>query len=79
MWCNCSYNKVVEMEASLVELSLGCGTFWEVKLVCHIPTHTHVTVQVLGKNKMTCVTSPLRWTHWNVMKFFHMVDTPLTT
>ncbi|XP_076417468.1 MAP/microtubule affinity-regulating kinase 4-like [Peromyscus maniculatus bairdii] len=64
--------------------SLGCGSFGEVKLACHLPTHTRVAVKVLEKNTnsvadiSTEVNILQSLEHRNIVRFFDMIDT-LTT
>ena len=79
------------MEENILEkdfrmlLSLGCGSFGEVKLACHLPTRIRVAVKVLEKNinSMADITSKLELLqsleHRNIVRFFHMIDTLTTT
>ncbi|XP_028622516.1 putative sperm motility kinase W [Grammomys surdaster] len=66
-------------------LSLGCGSFGEVKLACHLPTRVRVAVKVLEKNinSVADITSEVELLqsleHRNIVRFFHMVDTLTTT
>ncbi|XP_040597015.1 putative sperm motility kinase W [Mesocricetus auratus] len=66
-------------------LSLGCGSFGEVMLACHLPTHTQVAVKVLEKNTnsvadiSTEVNILQSVEHRNIVRFFHMIDTVTTT
>ncbi|XP_076413756.1 putative sperm motility kinase W [Peromyscus maniculatus bairdii] len=66
-------------------ISLGCGSFGEVKLACHLPTHTRVAVKVLEKNTnsvadiSTEVNILQSLEHRNIVRFFHMIDTLSTT
>ncbi|XP_015846425.3 putative sperm motility kinase W [Peromyscus maniculatus bairdii] len=65
--------------------SLGSGAFGEVKLACHLPTHTHVAVKVLEKTKnsladiITEVEILQSVKHRNIVNFFHVIDTSSTT
>ncbi|XP_052610786.1 putative sperm motility kinase W [Peromyscus californicus insignis] len=65
--------------------SLGCGSFGEVKLACHLPTHTRVAVKVLEKNTnsvadiSTEVNILQSLEHRNIVRFFDMIDTLSTT
>ncbi|XP_042126013.2 putative sperm motility kinase W [Peromyscus maniculatus bairdii] len=65
--------------------SLGSGGFGEVKLACHLPTHTHVAVKVLEKTKNsladinTEVEILQSVEHRNIVHFFHAIDTSSTT
>ncbi|XP_042124187.1 putative sperm motility kinase W [Peromyscus maniculatus bairdii] len=65
--------------------SLGCGSFGEVKLACHLPTHTRVAVKVLEKNTnsvadiSTEVNILQSLEHRNIVRFFDMIDTLTTT
>ncbi|XP_036031991.1 LOW QUALITY PROTEIN: serine/threonine-protein kinase MARK2-like [Onychomys torridus] len=66
-------------------ISLGCGSFGEVKLACHLPTHTRVAVKVLEKNTnsvadiSTEVNILQSLEHRNIVRFFDMIDTPTTS
>ncbi|XP_051062787.1 putative sperm motility kinase W [Phodopus roborovskii] len=66
-------------------LSLGSGSFGEVKLACHLPTHTRVAVKVLEKsiNSVADISSEVNILqsveHRNIVRFFHMIDTLTTT
>ncbi|XP_076417245.1 MAP/microtubule affinity-regulating kinase 4-like [Peromyscus maniculatus bairdii] len=65
--------------------SLGCGSFGEVKLACHLPTHTRVAVKVLEKNTnsvadiSTEVNILQSLEHRNIVRFFDMIDSLTTT
>nr|XP_015846268.2 putative sperm motility kinase W [Peromyscus maniculatus bairdii] len=65
--------------------SLGSGGFGEVKLACHLPTHTQVAVKVLEKKKNsladinTEVEILQSVEHQNIVNFFHVIDTSSTT
>ncbi|XP_052600834.1 putative sperm motility kinase W [Peromyscus californicus insignis] len=65
--------------------SLASGGFGEVKLACHLPTHTQVAVKVLEKEKNslarinTEVEILQSVEHRNIVHFFHVVDTSSTT
>ena len=56
--------------------SLGCGSFGEVKLACHLPTLIRVAVKVLEKNinSMADITSKVELLqsleHRNIVRFF---------
>nr|XP_042123825.1 putative sperm motility kinase W [Peromyscus maniculatus bairdii]XP_042123826.1 putative sperm motility kinase W [Peromyscus maniculatus bairdii]XP_042123827.1 putative sperm motility kinase W [Peromyscus maniculatus bairdii]XP_042123828.1 putative sperm motility kinase W [Peromyscus maniculatus bairdii]XP_042123829.1 putative sperm motility kinase W [Peromyscus maniculatus bairdii]XP_042123830.1 putative sperm motility kinase W [Peromyscus maniculatus bairdii] len=79
------------MEENILEkdfrmlISLGCGAFGEVKLACHLPTHTRVAIKVLEKNTnsvadiSTEVNILQSLEHRNIVRFFHMIDTLTTT
>ncbi|XP_059137390.1 putative sperm motility kinase W [Peromyscus eremicus] len=65
--------------------SLGSGGYGEVKLACHLPTHTQVAVKVLEKKKNslarinTEVEILQSVEHRNIVHFFHVIDTSSTT
>lgn len=65
--------------------SLGCGSFGEVKLACHLPTLIRVAVKVLEKNINSIADFTLKvellqsLEHRNIVRFFHMIDTLTTT
>ncbi|XP_059137391.1 sperm motility kinase X-like [Peromyscus eremicus] len=65
--------------------SLASGGFGEVKLACHLPTHTQVAVKVLEKkkNSLTDINTEVEILqsveHRNIVHFFHVVDTSSTT
>ncbi|XP_052600795.1 putative sperm motility kinase W [Peromyscus californicus insignis] len=65
--------------------SLGSGGFGEVKLACHLPTHTQVAVKVLEKKKIslahinTEVEILQSVEHRNIVHFFHVIDTSTIT
>ncbi|XP_015846268.3 putative sperm motility kinase W [Peromyscus maniculatus bairdii] len=65
--------------------SLGSGGFGEVKLACHLPTHTQVAVKVLEKRKNsladinTEVEILQSVEHRNTVNFFHVIDTSTIT
>lgn len=62
-------------------LSLGSGSYGEVKLACHLPTGTRVAVKVLDKNINSVADITLEvellqsLEHRNIVRFFHMIDT----
>ncbi|XP_036031912.1 MAP/microtubule affinity-regulating kinase 4-like, partial [Onychomys torridus] len=66
-------------------ISLGCGSFGEVKLACHLPTHTRVAVKVLEKNtnSVAAISTEVNilqsLEHRNIVRFFDMIDTPTTS
>ncbi|XP_076413206.1 putative sperm motility kinase W [Peromyscus maniculatus bairdii] len=65
--------------------SLGSGGYGEVKLACHLPTHTQVAVKVLEKRKNsladinTEVEILQSVEQRNIVNFFHVIDTSSTT
>ncbi|GAB1301186.1 Putative sperm motility kinase W [Apodemus speciosus] len=79
------------MEENILEkdfkilLSLGCGSFGEVKLACHLPTCARVAVKVLEKNinNVADIASEVELLqsleHRNIVRFFHKIDTLTTT
>ncbi|XP_059137387.1 putative sperm motility kinase W [Peromyscus eremicus] len=97
---NCQQDKVIEMELNIMAspseknilekdfrilTSLGFGGFGEVKLACHLPTHTQVAVKVLEKEKNslarinTEVEILQSVEHRNIVHFFHVIDTSTIT
>ncbi|XP_028719381.2 putative sperm motility kinase W [Peromyscus leucopus] len=65
--------------------SLGCGSSGEVKLACHLPTHTRVAVKILEKitNSVADISTEVNilqsLEHRNIVRFFDMIDTLSTT
>ncbi|XP_036023049.1 sperm motility kinase-like [Onychomys torridus] len=65
--------------------SLASGGFGEVKLACHLPTHTWVAVKVLEKkkNSLAHINNEAKILqsveHRNIVRFFHVIDTSSTT
>ncbi|XP_006998065.3 putative sperm motility kinase W [Peromyscus maniculatus bairdii] len=65
--------------------SLASGGFGEVKLACHLPTHTQVAVKVLEKkkNSLADINTEVEILqlveHKNIVNFFHVIDTSTTT
>ena len=93
---NCQQNKVLEIEESnmvgqveediiendfIILKSLGCGSFGEVKLACHLPTNTKVAVKLLERNQNaeTVISSEAEilqsLEHRNIVRFSHVMDT----
>lgn len=64
--------------------SLGSGSYGDVQLAFHLPTHARVAVKVLEKNinSVDDISSEVEilksLEHRNIVRFFHMIDT-LTT
>ncbi|KAL1771383.1 sperm motility kinase W, partial [Sigmodon hispidus] len=78
-------NEDILLEDFRILKSLGLGTFGEVKLACHLPTHTQVAVKILEKenNALDKISSEVNilkvLEHKNIVKFFHVFDTLTTT
>ena len=64
---------------------LQFGSFGEVELACHLPTHTQVAVKILKKanNHLDDITSEGKihqsLEHRNIVQLFHVIDTPTVT
>ncbi|KAL1764214.1 sperm motility kinase W, partial [Sigmodon hispidus] len=78
-------NEQILQEDFRILTSLGLGTFGEVKLACHLPTHTQVAVKILEKknNALDKISSEVNilkcLEHINIVKFFHVFDSLSTT
>ncbi|XP_040588502.1 sperm motility kinase-like [Mesocricetus auratus] len=61
--------------------SIGSGTYGEVKLACHLPTHTEVAVKVLKKKDKSLAHTHSEveilqsLEHRNIVRFFHVIYT----
>ncbi|XP_027289789.1 sperm motility kinase-like [Cricetulus griseus] len=61
--------------------SLGCGTFGEVRLACHLPTNTQVAVKMIAKKQNSLAHNVpeveiLQFLeHRNIVRFFHSIET----
>ncbi|XP_036032661.1 LOW QUALITY PROTEIN: putative sperm motility kinase W [Onychomys torridus] len=68
-----------------ISTSLGSGGFGEVKLACHLPTHTQVAVKVLKKkkNSLASINTEVEILqsveHRNIVNYFHVIDTSTKT